>query len=367
MAKRRFDYFFLGIVVILTVIGGLILTSVSSSVSQEKFGSSFFYLRHQVIYGLLPGIVLAFFVFRFDLSRWKKWIPLILLANLILLGLVFLPLLGFSSGGATRWLKLGLISFQPSELLKLTFILYLASWLSSKTAKVKSKDELSNNFFVFLIIIGIISILLILQPDVSTLVIIITVATLMYFLSNTPSWHTILIFILLVIGLIFLIKIAPYRMNRILVFLNPEWDPMGKGYQSNQALIAVGSGGVLGLGLGLSLQRFGSLPQSISDSIFAIFAEETGFIGSTILTLLYLIFFWRGFKIGKENQDKFAKLVAFGITFWITLQAFVNMGSMIGILPLSGIPLPFISYGGSALFSELVGVGLLLNISKQTT
>ncbi|MFQ6049469.1 MAG: FtsW/RodA/SpoVE family cell cycle protein, partial [Candidatus Paceibacterales bacterium] len=158
---------------------------------------------------------------------------------------------------------------------------------------------------------------------------------------------------------------APYRFARVSVFLNPETDPMGIGYHLKQALIAVGSGGVSGSGLGLSEQKFGFLPQSISDSIFAIFAEETGFIGSSILVLLFLIFFWRGFKIGKQRKDKFSQLAAFGITFWITLQAFVNISSMIGIFPLTGIPLSFISYGGSALISELVGVGILLNISKN--
>jgi len=163
-----------------------------------------------------------------------------------------------------------------------------------------------------------------------------------------------------------LIKIAPYRFNRILVFLNPELDPMGIGYQIKHALIAIGSGGIFGSGLGLSLQKFGFLPHSISDSIFAIFAEETGFLGSLVLVLLYLVFFWRGLKIGKQTGDNFSKFCAFGTTFWITLQAFVNIGSMIGILPLTGIPLPFISYGGSALISELIGVGILFNISRQT-
>lgn len=162
-----------------------------------------------------------------------------------------------------------------------------------------------------------------------------------------------------------LIKLAPYRAARLLVFLKPEIDPMGIGYQIKQALIAVGSGGISGLGLGMSQQRLGFLPQSISDSIFAILAEETGFIGCLILIFLFLIFLWRGFEIAKVSQNKFSQLAALGITSWITLQALTNIGSMIGILPLTGIPLPFISYGGSALVSELAGVGILLNISKQ--
>jgi len=217
----------------------------------------------------------------------------------------------------------------------------------------------------FLMVVGLISLLLIYQPDISTLGIIFLVSALMYFLANTPLWHSILIILIGAGGIFSLIKLAPYRANRLLVFLNPETDPMGIGYQIKQILIAVGSGGISGLGLGMSHLRLGFIPQSISDSIFAILAEEAGFIGSCFLILLFLIFLWRGFKIGKLCQNKFSQLAAIGITSWITVQAFMNIGSMIGTLPLTGIPLPFISYGGSALVSELIGVGILLNISKS--
>jgi len=371
--SSRHDYVFLFVVVALIILGGLILISVSSSISQEKFGSSFYYLNHQILYGFLPGLILAFFAFKINLLSLKKLVPLFLLINLIFLGMVFLPQVGVSFKGAARWIDLGPISFQPSEFLKLSFILYLSSWLASRTTHQNKFDagqaekKFSQTFIAFLVVIGITGIFLIFQPDISTLLVIILVATLMYFLANTPFWHGILITLIIIFGFLVLVGIAPYRFNRILVFLNPELDPMGIGYQIKQALIAIGSGGILGSGLGLSLQKFGFLPipQSISDSIFAIFAEETGFIGSFILVLLYLVFFWRGLKIGEQSADKFSKFCAFGITFWITLQAFVNIGSMIGILPLTGIPLPFISYGGSALISELIGVGILLNISKQ--
>jgi len=366
------DYIFLFIVLLLILLGGLILISVSSTSSQEKFGSSFHYLNHQILYGFLPGLIIAFFAFKINLVTLKKMAPLFLFVNLIFLGMVFLPHSGVSFGGAARWIKLGPISFQPSEFLKLSFILYLASWLESRTEKrftpttKKLARGFSQTFIAFLAVMGITSIFLIFQPDISTLLIIILVATLMYFLARTPFWHSIVTTLIIVFGFLVLIKIAPYRFNRILAFLNPELDPMGIGYQIKQALIAIGSGGIWGSGLGLSVQKLGFLPHSISDSIFAIFAEETGFIGSFILVLLYLVFFWRGLKIGKQSADKFSKFCALGITFWITLQAFVNIGSMIGILPLTGIPLPFISYGGSALISELIGVGILLNISKST-
>ena len=366
------DYIFIFIVVCLILLGGLILVSVSLPISQEKFGSSFYYLNHQIIFGLLPGLILAFSAFKIKLVSFKKWAPIFLLINLIFLGMVFLPHLGISFRGSARWINLGPISFQPSEFLKLSFILYLSSWLASRTEKKFTPTTkklawwFSQTFFAFLAIMVITGTFLIFQPDISTLLVIILVATLMYFLAKTPLWHSILLIFMIILAFLVLIKIAPYRFNRILVFLNPELDPMGIGYQIKQALIAIGSGGIFGSGLGLSLQKFGFLPHSISDSIFAIFAEETGFLGSLVLVLLYLVFFWRGLKIGKQSADKFSKFCALGITFWITLQAFVNIGSMIRILPLTGIPLPFISYGGSALISELIGVGILLNISKQT-
>lgn len=372
----RPDYILVGTVVILIVLGILILASVSASLSQEKFGTTYYFLNHQLLFGLLPGIILAFLAFKIRLDFFKKWAPLLLLINLILLAMVFLPPIKFlvggaEAGGATRWLSLGPISFQPAEFLKLTFILYLAAWLTSRTSQKltgggQAKKEFSTTLVAFLIVIGLISLLLIFQPDISTLGIIVASAILMYFLAGTPLWHSFLIILIGSGALFSLIKLAPYRAARLLVFFEPGTDPMGIGYQLKQALIAIGSGGIFGLGLGMSHQRLGFLPQSISDSIFAIMAEETGFIGSLILISLFLIFLWRGFKIAKGMENKFSQLLALGISSWIVIQAFINVGSMTGLLPLTGIPLPFISYGGSALVAELTGVGILLNISKYS-
>ncbi len=382
MKKWKLDYILLGTTIALLVLGVLILASVSASLSMEMFGTTYYFLRHQLLFGVIPGLFLAFLAFQIRLSFIKKWVPIILLGNLVLLAMVFLPGIGTEIRGATRWLDLGVVSFQPAEFLKLTFILYLAAWLASQTSKKNSREtqktkslkpkdlntgHLSQTFAAFLVVIGIISFILISQPDISTLGIIVMVGLLMYFSSGTPFWHSILMFLAGAGGLFALIKLAPYRMNRFLVFLNPETDPMGIGYQIKQSLIAVGSGGILGLGLGMSVQKFGFLPQSMSDSIFAIFSEETGFLGSLILVVLFLLFFLRAFKISKESKDKFSQLAALGIGCWIILQGFVNISSMIGIMPLTGIPLPFISYGGSSLVTELVGAGILLNISRQKT
>lgn len=366
MRKYRFDYYLFGLVAILLTIGIVVLTSVSTIFSQENFGNTTHYLFHQIIYGLIPGIVLGFIAFKVKLTTIKKWALLIVLLNLILMVLVFIPGLGITAGGASRWLNLGITSFQPSEFIKLAFIFYLAAWLTSPKRRIRqSSKEKSIEFISFLVIIGVLIFLLTLQSDISTLVVIITVAAVMYFSSNTSFWHSVLLALISIGSFFLLIKIAPYRMKRVQVLLGLIKDPMGLGYQIKQILIAIGSGGLFGLGLGMSSQKFGFIPQTISDSIFAIIAEETGFIGSVILILLFLILFWRGFRISKKTENGFSKLLAIGISSWICIQVFVNIGAMVGILPLTGIPLPFISYGGSHIVAELIGIGILLNISKS--
>ncbi len=366
--KGKPDYFLLGTVLILVALGIIILASVSAPLSQENFNNTYYFLNHQLLFGLLLGLILGFFAFKIRLDLLKKLAPVLILLNLIMLAMVFLPKIGAGAGGASRWLTIGPFSLQPSEFLKITFILYLAAWLSSRTEKnilEKTKGAFNQTFIVFLIVMSLVSLLLVFQPDISTLGIIAIVAVIMYFISNTPLWQTFSIILIGITTLFTLIKLAPYRLNRIAVFFNSGIDPMGIGFQIKQALITIGSGGLAGLGLGMSHLQLSFLPESISDSIFAIMAKEMGFIGSFILIALFLIFLWRGFKIGKTSQDKFSQLTAIGISSWIVIQAFINIGSMIEILPLTGIPLPFIGYGGSALVTELIGVGILLNISKQ--
>lgn len=369
------DLILLSTLAILCLLGILILVSVSTSFSQEKYGTPSYYFFHQIFFGFLPGIFLGFLAFKIPLDWFKKWSLVLLLGTLFLMFLVFFPKIGISRGGANRWINLGPVSFQPSEFLKLTFIFYLAAFLSKREGifpkknlkgKPKAKPSQAPVLIPFLIMISLISLILILQPHMSTMVVIVSIGFLIYFLAETPLWHAILIFLVGGGLATALIKIAPYRLSRLLVFLNPAADPMGVGYQIKQALISTGSGGVGGVGLGLGAQKFGFLPQPMSDSIFAVFAEETGFLGSLILILLFLVFFWRGWKIAKKAEDRFSQLVAAGISFWILIQAFINIGSMIGILPLTGIPLPFLAYGGSALVAELIGVGILLNISRNS-
>ncbi|MGB9743233.1 MAG: peptidoglycan glycosyltransferase FtsW [Minisyncoccales bacterium] len=379
--NKKPDYFLLTIVAILIILGIIILAGVSAPYSQQRFGNTYYFLKHQIIYGLIPGLILGLIAFKINLNTLKKWSPYLFLANLILLILVFIPGLGLTLSGASRWLNLHFFSFQPSEFLKLTFILYLANWLSAhlftvdlSTNKNKQKvyqikADFKQIFLGFFAILGIISLILIAQPDISTLGIIAITALLMYFSIKTPLSHSLLLSFIGLAGLIVLIKTAAYRLNRILVFFNPDIDPMGIGYQLKQALIAIGSGGITGVGLGVGQQKFlpNVLLQPISDSIFAIFAEETGLLGSVFLIFLFLIFLWRGIKISKGAKNSFGQLTALGITVWLTFQAFLNIGAMIGIFPLTGVPLTFISYGGTALVASLIGIGILLNISRQTT
>jgi len=361
------DYLLLGTIAFLVVFGLVILASCSAPLSQEKLGNTFGFLQHQILWGLLPGLVFGFLFYKIKISLLKKGALFFLLFAMLLVAMVFVPGIGLKVEGAARWLALGPITFQPSEMLKLAFIIYLAAWLTSKVpSQAKEKKKLDQTFFVFLLILCLIATILLLQPDMGTLIVIFVVVAIMYFSANTHIVQSILTMILASVAFFVLAKIAPYRANRLLVFFNPETDPMGIGYQLKQSLIAVGSGGLSGAGLGMGVQKFGFLPQPFSDSVFAVFSEETGFLGGLFLVFLFLIFLWRGFKIAKEAKDRFSQLLAVGITSWIVFQAFVNIGAMIGLLPLTGIPLPFISYGGSALIMILAASGILLNISKTT-
>ncbi|MFH1575744.1 MAG: putative lipid II flippase FtsW [Candidatus Nealsonbacteria bacterium] len=358
------DYFLIASVACLALLGIVIITSVSAAISQQKFGFATFYIFRHLIFGLIPGVILGFVAYKVPLTYFKKWAPILLLTNLFLMVLVFVPGIGIKLGNAQSWLNLRFTSFQPSESLKLIFILYLASWLATRAEK--NKKEFSATLMAFLAILGVITLLLAMQPDIGTLGIIIATGFLMYFLSGTPLKHAVIIFFGGLISLAALIKIEPYRLSRFSVLFNLDKDPMGVGWQIKQALIAVGSGGIFGTGLGMSVQKFGYLPEPMADSIFACFTEETGLIGGFMIISLFLIITWLGFKIAKNSKNNFEKLTALGIISWLSVQAFINIGAMLQILPLTGVPLPFISYGGSALVTELTGIGILLNISKNT-
>jgi len=375
MPKNAPDLTLLILISILIIWGMFTLATVSFHFSLERYGNSWHYFLHQLLMGFLPGILLVFIILKLNLEKFKKISFYLFGINLILLILVFLPKIGVEIQGARRWLSIGPVLFQPSEFLKITFLLYLASWLSGKLknkekTKKKSKGIGWQAPFVFIIMLGILGLILNWQPDLSTLIIIFLASLSVYFVSATPWWHSIPI----VLGsggiVALLIKFEPYRLYRVLPVLNPQIDPMGIGYQLKQCLISIGSGRLFGIGkgfsIGLSQQKFNFLPQPMTDSIFAIIGEELGFLGCSLLVLLFLLFAWQGLKIGLNSRNEFFKLLAVGITSWLTFQAFFNIGGIIGILPLAGIPLPFFSYGSSHLLTEMIAIGLLLNISKKT-
>ncbi|MFA5743136.1 MAG: putative lipid II flippase FtsW [Candidatus Paceibacterota bacterium] len=349
------DFILMGILASLILIGILVLATASVPYSLRIAGNPNYFLFKQLISGLI-GLIAGFIAYKLSLEKVKKITIFFFFVAMALMFSVFLPIWGHEAKGATRWISLGFTSFQPSELLKITAILYLANLVS----KLKKKSLLP-----FIAVIGAITAVLLLQKDLSTLIIIFATGGIIYFCAQTPLKHIFLIGLAGIVCVTFFILMEPYRMQRIENIFSPNKDVLGAGYHPQQALISIGSGEITGSGLGLSVQKFGFLPESITDSIFAIYAEETGFIGCVLLVSLFLLFAQRTFLIVKKIEDPSNKLIACGIGSWITLQAFINIGSMTGILPVSGIPLPFISSGGSHLIVELTAMGILLNISKN--
>ncbi len=358
----QIDYKFLTVSIVFIVFGLIILSSASSVVGFERKGSSYYYLTHQILYGFLPGLVLLFIFSRINYNFWRRRASLFFLLTVCLLILVFVPGIGFKSGThAHSWIKVSNYTFQPSEIVKLSLIIYLAAWLVEKKERT---TNLVHGFLPFLIIIILILILIALQPDVGTMTVVALIAFGMYLLGGA-KWHYLLSLILMgLAGIFALIKIAPYRLNRLLIFRNPSLDPQGKGYHITQALLAIGSGGWLGLGFGRSRQKYEYLPEVYGDSIFAIMAEELGFLGTLFFIGVFGYFFYRGMRIARAAPDEFSRLVVSGIMVWFGGQAFINIGAMIGLLPLTGLPLPLISYGGTALFISMAAIGLIINISK---
>jgi cell division protein FtsW len=363
--KKQFDKTLLTITLILTVFGLIMIASAGVLYSQTRFDDPNYFVKHQFLFGFAPGMLVLYLFSKIDYHFWKKISVPVFFASLVALVLVFIPGIGSSVYGASRWINLGPISFQPSEMAKIAIILYLAAWLESKgSEKIKDVYE---GMIPFLGILALAGFLIIRQPDTGTLGVIILIAMSMFFVSGASISHIFGIFLAGIVGLAGLIMVAPYRMNRFLVFLNPEHDPQGVGYQINQALLAIGSGGIFGLGLGHSRQKFNYLPEPVGDSIFAIIGEELGLLGVSIVVILFVLLALRILKIAKGAPDNFGRIVAIGIASWIIFQAFVNIAAITAMMPLTGIPLPFISYGGTSFVFLMAAMGILLNISKQST
>ncbi len=364
MMQKRFqkpDYLLALVVFLLCLFGIVMIYSASSVISQEDFNNTYYFALHQAR-PLAVGLILMIGAYFVDYRFWRKIALPLFLANLVLLILVFLPGIGREYGGAHRWIGIGSFIIQPTEIVKLTFLIYFASWLEKKGENIR---HFSSGFVPFIVLMLVLGFLIMSQPDLGTLSVIAVTSMLIYFISGARYTHLGIAIAAAAIILFILIKVEPYRMQRFLVFLNPSEQTLGAAYQINQALLAIGSGGWWGLGFGQSKQKYLYLPQPHSDSIFAIIAEELGFIRAGLVLAAYVFIGYRGLKIAHEAPDNFAKYLAAGITIWLVVQAFINIGAMLNILPLTGIPLPFVSYGGSSLIFSLIGVGILLNISKH--
>lgn len=360
MTKSKTDKKLIIPLFILLIVGLIVLINASSIISHDEKGNSYYYFLHQLIYGIGTGLVVFFFCQGISYKKWKKLSLLILFFAFLLSILVFIPGLGFKHAGAQRWLIIGPLSFQPSEFLKLAFIIYLAAFLSKK------ESYKINTLIPFLVIMTIIGGLMAFQSDLGTLILISVVGFIIYFVGGAKIYQLITVVLIYLGSFFLLVRLFPHRMSRFIAFLNPSVDPQGISYQINQALLAIGSGGIAGRGLGDSQQKYHYLPEAMGDSIFAIFAEEVGFLGCVVLIFLFLWLAFRGFKIASKSKDDFAKLLAIGITSWVIIQAFINIAGITSLIPLTGIPLPFISFGGTAMISLLAGMGILINISKQT-
>lgn len=358
--KQRSDYVLSVLIFALVLFGLIAIYSVSKyySLQLTNGASDKYWLGRQVIFVSLGLVVWAIFQ-AIDYRVWNKYSKYMLV---ITIGLLLLPIFfGVTEGNtAQRWIGVGFARFQPAEMAKITLIIFLSSWFSKQDEK--KADKLTFSFFA---IVGVIALIMLIQKDLGTLAVMLGICAVMFYMSGA-SYVSLAMGGGLGAALMYLaIKLEPYRLARLTAFLNPNADLMGSGYHIRNALIAIGSGGLWGLGFGQSRQKYLYLPEAHTDSIFAIIAEELGFVRSSILIVIFAYIASRGYRIAKYAPDKFSSLLAAGITTWFFWQAFINIGAMLSILPLTGVPLPFVSYGGSSLLFLLAATGILINISKQ--
>lgn len=356
------DKILFGTICVLAVAGLFILASASMGMMTRAKTAGFSdIILPQIIFGLVFGSVLFWVAVKINRKILAELSLPFFIFGLVLAGLVFVPGLGFSHGGATRWIKYGPIFFQPAEILKFALIVHLSAMAASKRFDIRN---FKTGFLPFFIVAAAAGSLVVLQKDLGTLGVMLATSAAMFFIAGGRWKH--LLLTLVVIGIAFsaMVYFEPYRMNRITVFLNPNHDPQGSGYQLRQSTIAIGSGGIFGRGFGMSLQKFNYLPEPVGDSIFAVFAEEFGFAGSLFLLALFMFLLQRGLYVSMRAPDDFSRLLGSGIVIMIITQSFINIAAMAGIFPLTGVPLVFVSKGGTSLMITLAELGVLMNISK---
>ena len=352
---KKIDFFLLISVLFLTFFGLFMIYDASSFVAFRDFADKYHYVKDQSFWVVL-GIIALFVFYRIDYHKFYNLAIPILLTGIGLLVIVFVPGLGIKVLGAHRWINLRFTVLQPSEFVKLALAIYLSAWFSNKE---------KGRLVAFLFLLFSVLLLIMLQPDMGTAAIIMAEGMVLYFLSGASIMY--FVFLAPVIGFLGLLfaKLEPYRAARLTTFLNINQSLSSSSYQVRQILISLGSGGLTGVGLGNSLQKYAYLPENTTDSIFAIIAEELGFLGACFIIAVFMVVIWRGFLIAANAKDAFGKLLAGGITTFLAVQVLINLAAQTALLPLTGVPLPFISYGGSSLIIDLCAIGILINIGKQ--
>lgn len=345
----------LGIIALLSIFGLLMVYDASPAEAFNEFGDKFYYIRQQSISALIGFGLLGFFSV-FSYRRLEKLAVPMLFVSIVLLLLVFVPGLGVRAGGAHRWLSLFGFTLQPAEIIKLTTVVFLAALFQKGIRTLP-----------FVLLLGfVMAVVAIFQRDLGSAVVYTLIAFGVYFIAGARPVYFIGLLAAGAVGFIGFILTSAYRRDRVLAFLDPFADPQGFTYHIYQVLIALGSGGFWGVGAGQSRQKFNFIPEVTTDSIFSVLGEEFGFFGSTIFIAMLGFLLWRVFKIAQNAPDNFGKYLGGGLAIWLGGQAVVNLGAMVSLIPLTGVPLPFVSFGGSALIANLVAVGILLNISKQS-
>lgn len=361
--KRAPDYWLALAVIALAGLGLVMVYSASAIVAQDRFGDSSFFFKRQAVWVLL-GTAAAMIAQRIHYEQLRRVTPLFVLITLVVLTLVLIPGIGRIAGGARRWLTIGPASFQPAEAAKMAMALYMARFLTARTADVQG---LQRGVLPPVLLAGLMLGLIVLQPDMGSAILVGLVMAAMLFVGGARLLHLLGLSLAGAPILAVAVLGEEYRRRRILAFLDPWADPQGMGFHIIQSLLALGSGGIFGVGLGASRQKYFYLPERHTDFIFAIVGEELGLIGTASVLLLFALFAYRGFRIARAAPTRYAGLLASGITAMVLLQAVVNIGVTTGMLPITGVPLPFLSFGGSSLVFTMIGVGILLNISQYAT
>ena len=357
--KRERTFLLIG-VILLSIFGLIMIYSASSVWAEYKFNDPYKYLKSQGLF-LIVSYLSLLIISKIPYQEYKKRANIIFIICTVLLALVLIPGIGTVRNGSRSWFGIGGFGIQPSEFAKIGLIIYVSKYLANNNKLIK---DIKKGVLPILLVIGTFFLLIMLEPDFGTGIVIVMTIIVLLFVSGVKMNFFIKLGVLGLLGVVVLVIIAPYRMERIISFINPWSDPLGSGFQIIQSLYAIGPGGLLGLGFGNSVQKHFYLPEPQTDFIFSIISEEFGFLGVIIVATLFITIIYSGFKIAMNCEDKFGKYLAFGITFGLAFQTMLNLMVVVGLIPVTGVTLPFLSYGGSSLLISLTSMGILLNISN---